>query len=583
MRAVTKKSLSRFALVSIVTSLLVTVSSYMGYFEPAQRKALDLMVWWKEKERPVRIVIVAIDDEAFQYLGEKQPLPRKELASLIDLLKRCDAEVIGLDVELKARTDRASDAAIVQALQEKVVITYDLSATDAAGRFAAQELFVAGPGIRKGFANTYIDSDGLIRKAPLVLGNEQGEPLSSFALAVAGLYRKDLPARQASRTGPVRINYAGAAGTFPQYPATPLFRMAKEQAALARDNPFSGKIVLIGATFRAGRDFHLAPSGLMSGVEVQANIINTLLEEKEIRPLGLLAGFAAQAVLAMLVGLLFVMLRPLWAVVISLGCIAFVFVPLSYLAYTKYNYWVDFVLPVFAVGIAALMSDMMNRRAIRHAFGQYVSDDIVAGIYRDESVLQGRKKIVTVLFSDIRGFTTISETEDAEALAGLLNEFFEAMTEVVFRNRGMINKFIGDAIMAIWGAPVDNADHAACAVRTAIQMQKELEALNQRWQERGIPPLQIGIGIHTGEVFAGNIGSGRRKEYTVTGDGVNLASRIEGLNKEFGSTILVSENTYAAVRDLVTVQDLGMAGVKGRQQQVRVYAVTGMKEKENEQ
>jgi len=583
MRAARKKKLLRFALVSVVTSLMVTASSYMGYFEPVQRKALDLMVWWKEKERPSQIVIVVIDDEAFQYLGEKQPLPRKELASLIDLLKRCDAKVIGLDVELKARTEKTSDTLIEQALQERVVITYDLSATEVAGQFAAQELFVAGPGIRKGFANTYIDSDGLIRKAPLVLRNEHGEPLSSFALAVAGLYRKDLLARHASRTEPVRINFAGAAGTFPQYSAASLFRMAKEQAALAKDNPFNGKVVLIGATFKAGRDFHLAPGGLMSGVEVQANIINTLLEEKEIRPLSWLAGFIAQVLLAMTVGLFFVLLRPLWAVVISLGGIAFVFVPLSFIAYTKYNYWVDFVLPVFAVGITAVLSDMMNRRAIRHAFGQYVSDDVVANIYRDDSVLQGRKKIVTVLFSDIRGFTTISETQDVEALAGLLNEFFEAMTEVVFRNRGMINKFIGDAIMAIWGAPVDNVDHAACAVRTAIQMQKELGLLNQRWQERGIPPLQIGIGIHTGEVFAGNIGSGRRKEYTVTGDGVNLASRIEGLNKEFGTTILISENTYAAVQDRITARDLGMAGVKGRQQQVRVYEVTDMKEEESDQ
>ncbi|MDP2157169.1 MAG: CHASE2 domain-containing protein, partial [Nitrospirota bacterium] len=184
-----KKDLIRFALVSVVTSLMVTASSYMGYFEPVQRKALDFMVWWKEKERPSQIVIVAIDDEAFQYLGDRQPLPRKQLASLIALMKQSGAKVIGLDVELKARTDRLSDELIEKAIQERTVITYDLSPTESEGQFRPQELFVSGQGIRKGFANTYIDSDGLIRKAPLMVRDDKGDAIPSFALAVAGLFR----------------------------------------------------------------------------------------------------------------------------------------------------------------------------------------------------------------------------------------------------------------------------------------------------------------------------------------------------------------------------------------------------------
>jgi len=580
MRSVKKKDFIRFALVSVVTSLMVTASSYMGYFEPIQRKALDLMVWWKEKERPSQIVIVALDDEAFQYLGDRQPLPRKQLASLITLMKQCGAKVIGLDVELKARTDRAADDLIEKAVQDRTVITYDLSPTGNEGQFTSQKLFVSGQGIRKGFANTYIDSDGLIRKAPLMLRDEKGDAMPSFALAVAGLFQERLINENVFRAAPVRINYAGAAGTFPLFPATPLFQMAEKNIVPTSDNPFNNKIVLIGATFRAGRDIHLTPSGMMSGVELQANIIHTLLQQKEIRPFNWVAGFILQVSLSMLVGLLFLLLRPLWAIMLSLFGIFFLFVPLSYLAYTRGNYWVDFVLPVIAVALTALVNDNMKRRAIRHAFGQYVSNDIVEGIYHDESALRGRKKTVTVLFSDIRGFTTISESQDLESLAGLLNEFFEAMTEVIFRNRGMINKFIGDAIMAIYGAPVDNPDHAVCAVRTALGMQKELEALNRRWTEQGIPPLQIGVGIHTGEVFAGNIGSGKRKEYTVIGDAVNLASRIEGLNKEFGTTILVSEDTYVSVRDLAEARDLGMAVVKGRHKQVRVFELTGMKNEE---
>ncbi len=580
MRLIREKDLIRFALVSVVTSLMVTASSYMGYFEPVQRKALDLMVWWKEKDRPSHIVIVAIDDEAFQYLGDRQPLPRKQLADLIDLLKKCGATVIGLDVELKARTDRISDALIEKAVQDRTVITYDLSPTESEGQFTPQSLFVSGYGIRKGFANTYIDSDGLIRNAPLSMKDEKGEAMPSFALVVAGLFQEKLSRRTTPGVEPIRINYAGAAGTFPFYSAKPLFQMAEKKIVPPSDNPFNAKIVLIGATFRAGRDIHHTPNGLMSGVEVQANIIHTLLEQKDIRPFNWVAGFILQVLISMFFGVLFLLLRPLWAIMLSLFGIFFLFVPLSYLAYTRGNYWVDFVLPVIAVALTALVNDTVKRREIRQAFGQYVSNDIVEGIYRDESALQGKKKTVTVLFSDIRGFTTISESHDVESLAGLLNEFFEGMTEVIFSNRGMINKFIGDAIMAIYGAPVDNPDHAVCAVRTALEMRKELEALNRRWAERGIPPLQIGIGIHTGEVFAGNIGSGKRKEYTVTGDTVNLASRIEGLNKDLGTTILISEDTYALVRSFAEARDLGMASVKGRQKQVRVFGLTGMKDKE---
>ncbi|MEW6410226.1 MAG: adenylate/guanylate cyclase domain-containing protein, partial [Nitrospirota bacterium] len=220
---------------------------------------------------------------------------------------------------------------------------------------------------------------------------------------------------------------------------------------------------------------------------------------------------------------------------------------------------------------------------IRESFSQYVSSEVVEKIYRDESALKGQRRTVTVLFSDIRGFTTISENLDVELLVNLLNEYFSMMTDAVFKHGGMINKFLGDAVMAIYGAPVDNADHAICAARTSLEMQEGLERLNSQWKEKGIVSLRIGIGIHTGEVFAGNIGSRKRKEYTVTGDAVNLASRIEGLNKEFSTSILISDDTYNLIKDFVEIRDMGMVNVKGRQQPVRVYELKGLRHKEGNQ
>jgi adenylate cyclase len=164
----------------------------------------------------------------------------------------------------------------------------------------------------------------------------------------------------------------------------------------------------------------------------------------------------------------------------------------------------------------------------------------------------------------------------AEQVAQQLNEYFPMMVQAVERNHGIINDFIGDAVMAVYGAPVDNPDHALDAVRTALQMQAGLEVLNAGWQTRGLPTLRMGIGIHTGSVFAGNVGAPRRMKYTVVGDAVNVAARLEGLNKDLQTTLLISGDTYASVKDWIKAEDRGDFRVKGRHQVVKVYEILGL-------
>jgi adenylate cyclase len=178
-----------------------------------------------------------------------------------------------------------------------------------------------------------------------------------------------------------------------------------------------------------------------------------------------------------------------------------------------------------------------------------------------------------VLFSDLRGFTTLSEKMEPEAMAAHLNEYFDAMTAAIFAHRGTINDFIGDAVMALFGAPVHDRDHALHAVQSAVAMDRALAALNARWEAAGLPRLEMGIGVHTGQVFAGNVGGTDRIKYTVIGDVVNVGSRVEGLNKDLGTTILVTEEALAAVGDRVKVRDCGPQKVKGRVEKVRVYEV----------
>jgi adenylate cyclase len=196
-------------------------------------------------------------------------------------------------------------------------------------------------------------------------------------------------------------------------------------------------------------------------------------------------------------------------------------------------------------------------------------------IVDQEETLKGQRKEVTVFFTDVRNYTTLSEGLTPEAVVGILNELFAMMGKVIARHQGCIVDFIGDAVLAVFGAPKDNPNHAWDAVQTALEVQGQLDILNATWQKRGVPPLQIGVGIHTGEVVAGIVGSGERKKFGVTGDTVNTGSRVEGLNKEFATSILITRETLERVNGKFKVRGCGEVKVKGREKPVEVFEVLG--------
>src|SRR5258706_6378725 len=196
--------------------------------------------------------------------------------------------------------------------------------------------------------------------------------------------------------------------------------------------------------------------------------------------------------------------------------------------------------------------------------------------------LSTEKRELTVLFSDVRGFTTISEKLPVDELVRTLNEFLNAMVEVIFRNGGTLDKFVGDCVMAFWGARVRQEDHAARAARTALEMIAARNTLNEGWRKEGRQELNVGVGINTGEMILGNIGSERRMDFTVIGDNVNLAARLESSTKELKASIVISEATYKQIEHLVQVRDLGTIHVKGKDVPIKVYELLGTAGKENE-
>jgi adenylate cyclase len=229
-----------------------------------------------------------------------------------------------------------------------------------------------------------------------------------------------------------------------------------------------------------------------------------------------------------------------------------------------------------ARGFNRMVDGLKERDKLRTTFGKYMTAAVMDHLMEGRVALGGESLRVTVLFTDIRSFTSISETMNPQHLVALLNEYFTEMVGIVMDEGGVVDKYIGDAIMAVFGAPVPKPGDAANAVRAAVRMRQALAVLNGRLAARGVPPLRTGIGIHTGEVVAGNIGSERRMEYTVIGDAVNLASRLESNTKELGVNVLISEDTYALAKDTIVVRPMRELTVKGRNRPVMTYEVLGM-------
>ncbi|PYM63507.1 MAG: hypothetical protein DMD79_08460 [Candidatus Rokuibacteriota bacterium] len=466
-----------------------------------------------------------------------------------------------------------------------------LSPTRAAGsvglplaRFQAE---LAG----SGHANALPDRDGVLRHTPLVV--QFGDGLyPSVALETARLHL-GLPRTRVQITADRRImlgakavpvdergwlllSHYGAAGSFPTISAADVL---EGTAPLNVE----GQIVLVGFTALGLMDTRPTPfDPVMPGVETHATILGNLLEGPVLRIPGWLLPLEGLALLlvAVLAPLGPPRLGALWSTVVAVAVVGLVLGGAH--AAFRAGVWLPVLPPLVAVALGHVGSvtyqvlvEQREQRWIRRAFMQYVPPALVRELGRDPAALVfgGRRRALTVLFSDIRGFTSFSERHPPEQVVETLHEYLTAMVEIIFRHRGTLDKFIGDAIMAFFGAPFDNPDHAIQACRAAVEMSALLEQLNERWRAEGHDTLQAGFGVATGEMLVGNFGSAQRFTYTVIGDQVNLAARLETLNKDYPTRrhVIISEQTYQAVRERVTARSLGSVTVKGKLQPVEIY------------
>jgi adenylate cyclase len=374
--------------------------------------------------------------------------------------------------------------------------------------------------------------------------------------------------------GRMMINYRGPRGTYPYY------SLADVVQHKFTPGTFKDKIVLVGASATGIGDLRTPPYGGIDypGLEVHANVIDNILNNGFLvrGPHQILLDLALILVFGLPVGIALALLSPRW-IWFGLGLL----IPFTGLVYGAFlhGWWLNFALPagtltanVMLVSLYRALVEEKEKRKVRNAFGHYLSPEVIRRLLLNPKLVEPRKTEITVMFSDIRGFTTISEKLDAQDLALFLNAYLYDMTRIVFDTHGTLDKYIGDAVMAFWGAPYEDGKHPVQACAAALEMMKRVGELQKQWAAEGKPALDIGIGLNSGAASVGNMGSSLRYGYTALGDTVNLSSRLEGLNKEYGTHIIVNESTYEAVKNAEFLfRELDLIRVKGKLQPVTIY------------
>lgn len=378
------------------------------------------------------------------------------------------------------------------------------------------------------------------------------------------------------------VPYRGRKGSYPYVSATDVLSGAASPGTLA------GRIVLVGATAEGLLDLRATPVGpKFPGVEVHANLISGILDNsiKHNPAYALGADFVLLVISGAIMAVLLPLLRPLWASAITLLLLAFI----AGINLSAWKY-ANLAFPV-SNGLAAIVGlylfnmswgffvESRAKRELANRFGRYVPPELVDEMSENPEAftMETESRDLTVLFSDVRNFTTISEGLNPNELSSLMNAYLSPMTRIIYDHRGTIDKYMGDAIMAFWGAPVTDPEHARHALLTAMAMSSWMRQLREEFQQRGWPPIHIGIGLNTGRMNVGNMGSEYRVAYTVMGDAVNLGSRLEGLTKEYGVEVIVNETTRAAVPEFV-YRELDRVRVKGKEAPVTIFEPLGVLE-----
>lgn len=583
-------------IVGLLAGVLAVLSFRAGLFQGGEYFLEDILV----SEKPVseKIVILTIDSDSINKIGQ-WPWPRKVFSQVLEKLNDKKPIAVGMDIVFSetSRYGESDDIELAKTLAgigypvimpvEALDLAIDGGSVAKASKFIeTKEIFQNNVNVEISHVNLAVDQDGVVRRLPLLIKDVSSTASTtnimtfSYVLASSIIPKENMNGRDNMS----RIVFSQKPGGIRRIP---FWRLLEDDSVL---KSLENKIILIGVTSADLHDENLVPisKGIaMPGVEIQANVLNMLvnnykLDEPTDNTMSLIILFAA---LIPIFSFIFWRrsLVPLLANIVVLFVYLFAAVIFfeNGLILNIVHILIAWILSnIFAYSLRYFLSEK-NRRELKFAFSKYVSKAVLDEIMLDPSKIKlgGEEREVTVLFSDIRGFTTLSETMSPTELTEYLNRYLTIMTDIVLDERGVVDKYIGDAVMAFWGAPIEDKNHAFDAVKASIRMQKGLDIFNAENIKIKEPVISIGIGLNSGKVVAGNMGSNQRFDYTVMGDTVNLSSRLEGLNKIYGTGIIISENVYKEIGKEkiesigVSVRELDRVMVKGKKQGVCIFEI----------
>lgn len=579
----------------IAAALLAFAAAQTGIWQLVELKLYDhLLVATAPNKVDLPITIIGIDEPSFAHLKHQWPWPRQWHAQLIDRLREAGAAVVAFDVVFPEPSDAEADQAMVTAIKRSgnVVLAADrtYAETDSGGgtrqwlRVDPWEGFTQA-GAKTGFASVELDPDTSMRQVPV-----SGDPFWHSILALFDLRAPGVVAELNAQPG-MLIHYQGAPHTFKYIPyyqmLDPDHYLGPDWRAFLQDN-----IVLVGRDLKATTEvnsaqsdlfetpfFGVASQQLMPGVEVHANLVANMVQGNAIRSAPRSWRWWMFAAVGMLSVLSMWRWQPAKSGAYALGMLGALGGGAFWLLSRKLI-WLPVGGGALAVmfvyvaqgGVAYLVASR-QRREIKQAFAKYLSPAVVEEVvaHPERLRLGGERRDVTLLFTDLANFTSISEMLAPDQVAQILNRHLTEMTEIVLRQSGTLDKFIGDAVMAFWGAPILNADQSRLALQSAIEMQAKMAAMRADVLAAGGPALHMRIGLHRGECIVGNMGGEDHFDYTAIGDAVNLASRLEGVNKVYGTGILCSEAVAQAVAGQIGLRRVDVVRVKGKLRGVAIF------------
>lgn len=555
------------------------------------------------------IILVNIDEVFYQEYG-KFPLTRTDLATLIGRLGRMGASVIGVDMLLDFNSAYAEDPVLQSTLEgtNNVVLVSIAEFDDDALSGLKLPIDRFADLTSQGYSN--VSSYSAVRESIVTLLINPGAAAADiwpFSVQVVARHRQSEPNLDGHS---LRLNQSSAItlnadySFYIDYPR--ISSLGGDVVAIHDDSGFSaldilylsedeladlavlidGKIVLLGETSELALDSYQTPVGRMYGIEIIASQVSTLLNGASIGPKSLMLDISLSTVLMLIIIGSSALTKPVARYSVVIGTLS-VFVILVFLLYVIRGTVLSLTYPVIAAMLAFgavnfrhYLLEREKKRRIRRTFGQFLSPAVVADLEQHPEKLElgGEEREMTALFSDLANFSTFSEKLTPTRLVDFLNEYLSAMSNIIIAHNGTIDKFEGDAIICFWGAPSHQANHAELACVAACEMNEKLDELQPDWTARGLPQLNARIGINSGNMIVGNMGSRQRMDYTMMGDAVNLASRIEGVNKIYGSDILITRDTMNRLGSAFTFREIDTVRVLGRSAATTVFELLGATE-----